>query len=288
MSCHHAQLKILRSCFITRKIWYLEIMSKGPYRFSICGIYFSHLCLAVRFSVQAINPAKLNATVKGEIRKNISLLGSLMTTTQTTNLDCILAAEEHYHQFFICASGTSPCQLPSLTTYWGPVCYQGTETKSNDSWWHRAARSGSSETPVQSVILSYKLIWPNVYVYWCENSHLNEIDEMREIMNTSKVSTRTGLTADACCAGFRLPVISMSFVIEQILLTSWARCKSSFPRFLLLRRISISVSQISVLLWTCRLRWLWKICFLMNWSWLSSFFGKHSAQIEILIMDLCS
>lgn len=70
-------------------------MSKGPYRFPICSIYFSHLCLGVNFSVQAINLAKLNATVKGEIRKSINLLGSLMTTTQTTNLDCILAAEEH-------------------------------------------------------------------------------------------------------------------------------------------------------------------------------------------------
>lgn len=59
--------------------------------FIVCSIYFSHLCLAVHFSVQA----KLNATVKGEIRKNINLLGSLMTTTQTTNLDCILAAKEH-------------------------------------------------------------------------------------------------------------------------------------------------------------------------------------------------
>lgn len=63
--------------------------------FSVCSIYFSHLCLAVCFSVQAINLAKLNATVKGEIRKNIDLLGSLMTTTQTTNLDCILAAKGH-------------------------------------------------------------------------------------------------------------------------------------------------------------------------------------------------
>lgn len=58
-------------------------------------VYFSHLCLAVYFSVQATNPVKLNVTVKGEIKKNINLLGSLITTTQATNLDCILAAEEH-------------------------------------------------------------------------------------------------------------------------------------------------------------------------------------------------
>lgn len=54
---------------------------------------FSDPCLAVHFSAKAINLTKLNATVKGEIRKNIDLLGSLMT--QTTNLGCILAAEEH-------------------------------------------------------------------------------------------------------------------------------------------------------------------------------------------------
>lgn len=43
MSCHYAQLKILRSCFITRKIWYLEMMLRGPCR--ICFLYVLYLFL---------------------------------------------------------------------------------------------------------------------------------------------------------------------------------------------------------------------------------------------------
>lgn len=45
--------------------------------------------------MKAINLMELNATTKWVMRKNIILLGSLVTTTQTINAGHTLAAEEH-------------------------------------------------------------------------------------------------------------------------------------------------------------------------------------------------
>lgn len=41
MSCHPAERRIWRGCFIIRKIWYLEMMLEGSYR--ICFLYV--LCI---------------------------------------------------------------------------------------------------------------------------------------------------------------------------------------------------------------------------------------------------